>query len=85
MCHQRCRLFLARWRTQVAEGQTGTQRPNDRSLAKHLVADGETVLDVLAKLAPGFWLYSRGRGRKTDRDNAVSIRLAVGDGTGCSP
>jgi hypothetical protein len=37
---------------------------------------GETVLDVLAKLAARVRVYSRGHGRKTGKDDAVSIGLA---------
>lgn len=53
-----------------------------RSLAQRLVADGETVLDVPAKLAARVRVYSRGHGRKTDKDDAVSVGLAALDGTG---
>jgi hypothetical protein len=45
-----------------------------------LVADGETVLDVPAKLAAR--VYSRGHGRKTGKDDAVPVGLAALDGTG---
>lgn len=53
-----------------------------RSLAQRLVADGEAVLDVSAKLAARVRVYSRGHGRKTDKDDAVSVGLAALDGTG---
>jgi hypothetical protein len=46
------------------------------------VADGEQVLDVPAKLAARVRVYSQGHGRKTDRDDAVSIGLAGLDGAG---
>ena len=53
-----------------------------RSLAQRLVADGEDVLDVPAKLAARVRVYSQGHGRKTDKDDAVSIGLAALDGSG---
>jgi transposase len=56
-----------------------------RFLAQRLVADGEAVLDVPAKLAARVRVYSRGHGRKTDKDDAVSVGLAALDGTGVTP
>lgn len=53
-----------------------------RSLAQRLVADGEHVLDVPAKLAARVRVYSQGHGRKTDRDDAISIGPAALDGAG---
>jgi transposase len=53
-----------------------------RSLAQRLATDGEQVLDGPAKLAARVRVYSRGHGRKTDKDDAVSIGLAALDGTG---
>jgi transposase len=50
-----------------------------------LVADSEIVLDVPAKLAARVRVYSRGHGRKTDKDDAVSVGLAAIDGTGILP
>jgi transposase len=75
--------FAARWdqRRWAVEGCHGA----GRSLAQRLVADGETVLDVPAKLAARVRVYSRGHGRKTDKDDAVSIGLAALDGTGVLP
>ena len=72
--------FAARWaqRRWAVEGCRGA----GRSLAQRLVADGETVLDVPAKLAARVRVYSRGHGRKTDKDDAVSVGLAALDGTG---
>jgi transposase len=63
------------------EGCRGT----GRSLAQRLVADGELVLDVPAKLAARVRVYSRGHGRKTDKHDAVSIGLAALDGSGIAP
>ncbi len=72
--------FAARWeqRRWAVEGCFGA----GRSLAQRLVADGESVLDVPAKLAARVRVYSRGHGRKTDKDDAVSVGLAALDGTG---
>ena len=60
--------FAARWelRRWAVEGCYGA----GRSLAQRLVADGEIVLDVPAKLAARVRVYSRGHGRKTDKDDA---------------
>jgi Transposase len=75
--------FAARWarRRWAVEGCHGA----GRSLAQRLVADGEPVLDVPAKRAARVRVYSRGHGRKTDKDDAVSIGLAALDGTGIRP
>ena len=75
--------FARRWeqRRWAVEGCHGA----GRSLAQRLVADGETVLDVPAKLAARVRVYSQGHGRKTDKDDAVSIGLAALDGTGVRP
>jgi transposase len=72
--------FARRWedRRWAVEGCRGA----GRSLAQRLVADGEAVLDVPAKLAARVRVYSKGHGRKTDRDDAVSIGLAALDGCG---
>jgi hypothetical protein len=75
--------FAARWeqRRWAVEGCFGA----GRALAQRLVADGEAVLDVPAKLAARVRVYSRGHGRKTDKDDAVSVGLAALDGTGVLP
>jgi transposase/uncharacterized protein YuzE len=75
--------FAARWaqRRWAVEGCHGA----GRSLAQRLVAEGEMVLDVPAKLAARVRVYSRGHGRKTDKDDAVSVGLAALDGTGVTP
>ena len=75
--------FAARWepRRWAVEGCHGA----GRFLAQRLVADGEAVLDVPAKLAARVRVYSRGHGRKTDKDDAVSVGLAALDGTGIYP
>jgi transposase len=81
--HARLAAFGARWqqRRWAVEGCYGA----GRSLAQRLVADGELVLDVPAKLAARVRVYSRGHGRKTGRDDAVSAGLAAIDGTGVLP
>jgi hypothetical protein len=75
--------FARRWedRRWAVEGCRGA----GRSLAQRLVADGELVLDVPAKLAARVRVYSQGHGRKTDRDDALSIGLAALDGSGIAP
>ena len=72
--------FARRWehRRWAVEGCHGA----GRSLAQRLVADGETVLDVPAKLAARVRVYSRGHGRKTDKHDAVSIGLAALESAG---
>jgi transposase len=75
--------FARRWdqRRWAVEGCRGA----GQSLAQQLVADGEQVLDVPAKLAARVRVYSQGHGRKTDRDDAISIGLAALDGAGITP
>ena len=67
--------FARRWgqRRWAVEGCHGA----GRYLAQRLVAKGEVVLDVPAKLAARVRVFSQGHGRKTDRDDAVSIGLAA--------
>jgi transposase len=76
-------VFARRWdhRRRAVEGCRGA----GRSLVQRLVADGEHVLDMPAKLAARVRVYSQGHGRKTGKDDAVSIGLAALDGTGISP
>jgi transposase len=59
-----------RW---AVEGANGV----GKHLAQRLVADGETVLDVPAKLAARVRVFSTGNGRKTDPADAHSIALAA--------
>jgi transposase len=75
--------FARRWehRRWAVEGCRGA----GRSLAQRLVADGELVLDVPAKLAARVRVYSRGHGRKTDKHDAVPVGLAALDGSGIAP
>jgi transposase len=76
--YERLTGFARRWeqRRWALEGCRGAGRP----LAQRLVADGEHVLDVPAKLAARVRVYSQGHGRKTDRHDAISIGLAALDG-----
>jgi transposase len=46
-------------------------------MAQQLVADGERVVDVPAKLAARVRVLSVGHGRKTDPDDAVSVAIAA--------
>jgi transposase len=73
--YQQLRGFGDRWqqRRWAVEGCHGA----GRLLAQRLVADGEVVLDVPAKLAARVRVYSQGHGRKTDVDDAVAIGLAA--------
>ena len=72
--------FAGKWqdRRWAAEGSRGA----GRSLAQRLIAGGGAVLDVPAKLAARVRVCSQGHGRKTGKDDAVSIGLAVRDGSG---
>jgi transposase len=75
--------FARQWQSRrwAVEGCHGA----GRSLAQHLVASGEPVVDVPAKLAARVRVFSRGHGRKTDRDDAVSIGLAALQADGVLP
>uniref|UniRef100_UPI002F2B69DD IS110 family transposase n=1 Tax=Motilibacter deserti TaxID=2714956 RepID=UPI002F2B69DD len=63
--------FVRQWphRVWAVEGANGTGRP----LAQRLLADGEDVLDVPAKLAARVRVFDTGQGRKTDATDAHSI------------
>lgn len=73
---------LERWghrfpsRRWAIEGAQGLGRP----LAQRLVARGETVIDVPAKLSARIRLLSGGHGRKTDALDARSTALAAHNG-----
>jgi transposase len=64
-----------RWpqRVWAVEGANGAGRP----LAQRLLADGETVVDVPAKLAARVRILDTGQGRKTDATDAHSIAVAA--------
>jgi transposase len=63
--------YARRWphRVWAVEGAGGAGRP----LAQRLVADGERVIDVPAKLAARVRVFDTGQGRKTDAVDAHSI------------
>jgi transposase len=55
------------------EGASGTGRP----LAQRLLADGERVLDVPAKLAARARVFDTGQGRKTDATDAHAVVMVA--------
>jgi transposase len=73
--YQRLLAWAERWpqRCWAVEGAHGV----GRSVAQQLVADGEQVVDVPAKLAARVRVLSVGHGRKTDPDDAVSVTVAA--------
>ena len=64
-----------RWpdRVWAVEGCAGV----GRHLAQRLVADGEAVIDVPAKLSARVRVFSTGQGRKTDATDAHSVAVAA--------
>ena len=73
--YQALRQWASQWedRRWAVEGAHGVGRP----VAQRLVADGEPVVDVPAKLASRVRVLSTGHGRKSDPDDAVSVALAA--------
>jgi transposase len=73
--YQALRRWAGEWedRRWAVEGAHGVGRP----VAQRLVADGEQVVDVPAKLATRVRLLSTGHGRKSDPDDAVSVAIAA--------
>jgi transposase len=67
--------YARQWsgRVWAVEGANGT----GRALAARLLADGETVIDVPAKLAARVRVFDSGHGRKTDATDAHSIVMAA--------
>jgi len=67
--------YVAGWprRTWAVEGSNGAGRP----LAQRLLADGERVVDVPAKLAARARVLDTGHGRKTDAHDAHSVAVAA--------
>ncbi len=57
----------------AVEGANGTGRP----LAARLLVDGESVVDVPAKLAARVRVFDVGHGRKSDAADAHSIAMAA--------
>lgn len=72
-----------RWKDRLwaVEGCGGVGRP----LAQRLVADGETVVDVPAKLSARARVFSTGNGRKTDATDAHSIAVVAVRTSGLLP
>ncbi|WP_240522223.1 IS110 family transposase, partial [Amycolatopsis vastitatis] len=73
-----CREMLAQGRRYSArvwavEGCNGI----GKHLAQRLVADGETVLDVPAKLSARARVFSTGQGRKTDATDAHAVAVVA--------
>ena len=56
-----------------------------RHIAQRLVADGETVLDVPAKLSARVRVFDTGQGRKTDPVDAHSVAVAGLRSPACAP
>src|SRR5918993_597043 len=73
--YRQMRRYAAQWpaRLWAVEGANGVGRP----LAQRLLADGERVLDVPAKLAARVRVFDTGQGRKTDATDAHSIALVA--------
>ena len=73
--YQRLLEWAASWpqRCWAVEGAHGV----GRALAQQLVADGQQVVDVPAKLAARVRVLSVGHGRKSDPDDAVSVAVAA--------
>jgi len=69
------RKHVAAWpeRVWAVEGSNGA----GRSLAQRLLADGEHVVDVPAKLAARARMLDTGHGRKTDAHDAHSVAVAA--------
>jgi transposase len=81
--YQALRAWAERWpqRCWAVEGAHGV----GRALAQQLVADGERVVDVPAKLAARVRMLSVGHGRKTDPDDAISVAVAAQGAPGLRP
>jgi hypothetical protein len=79
--YQALRQWAGRWedRRWAVEGAHGVGRP----VAQRLVADGQQVLDVPAKLAARVRVLSTGHGRKTDQADAVSVAVAARNAPRC--
>jgi transposase len=69
------RKHVSAWpkRVWAVEGSNGA----GRSLAQRLLADGEHVVDVPAKLSARARMLDTGHGRKTDADDAHSVAVAA--------
>ena len=69
------RTYAKAWpeRVLAVEGANGVGRP----LAQRLLASGERVIDVPAKLAARVRLFDTGHNRKTDAHDAHSIAMVA--------
>jgi transposase len=69
------RNHVAGWseRTWAVEGSNGAGRP----LAQRLLADGERVIDVPAKLSARARLFDTGHNRKTDAHDAHAVAVVA--------
>ena len=69
------RTYVQGWpdRVWAIEGATGTGLP----LAQRLLAQGETVLDVPAKLAARVRVFDTGNARKTDATDAHAVAMVA--------
>jgi len=69
------RRHVAAWpqRTWAVEGSNGAGRP----LAQRLLADGEDVVDVPAKLSARARLFDTGHNRKTDAHDAHAVAVVA--------
>jgi transposase len=69
------RKHVAAWpeRTWAVEGSNGA----GRSLAQRLLADGERVVDVPAKLSARARLFDTGHNRKTDAHDAHAVAVVA--------
>jgi transposase len=67
--------YCRQWprRTWAVEGANGTGRP----LSQRLLADGERVLDVSAKLAARIRMFDTGHARKSDAHDAHAIVMVA--------
>ena len=67
--------YVAQWpgRRWAVEGANGMGRP----LAQRLLAQGETVLDVPAKLAARVRVFDTGNARKTDAVDAHAVAMVA--------
>jgi transposase len=78
--YRQLRQWAGRWpqRCWAVEGAHGI----GRALAQQLVAEGEQVVDVPAKLAARVRVLSVGHGRKSDPHDAVSVAVAARNALG---
>jgi transposase len=73
--YRQLRGYVRQWpeRIWAVEGANGVGRP----LAARLLADGEAVLDVPAKLAARVRIFDTGQGRKTDATDAHAVVMVA--------